>query len=103
MKNYIKIVFITSLIISTTLIKSSTKDLEYKLYDTQEDIGLLKEEMQMLRLEHDYLTSPQKLLEYKHMYFEEDLKQKKIENFNSIYIDDNKFSIREFNFLKNEK
>ena len=103
MKNYIKIVFITSLIISTTLIKSSTKDLEYELYDTQEDIGLLKEEMQMLRLEHDYLTSPQKLLEYKHMYFEEDLKQKKIENFNSIYIDDNKFSIREFNFLKNEK
>ncbi len=103
MKNYIKIVFITSLIISTTLIKKSTKDLEYKLYDTQEDIGLLKEEMQMLRLEHDYLTSPQKLLEYKHMYFEEDLKQKKIENFNSIYIDDNKFSIREFNFLKNEK
>ena len=103
MKNYIKIVFITSLIISTTLIKSSTKDLEYELYDTQEDIGLLKEEMQMLRLEHDYLTSPQKLLEYKHMYFEEDLKQKKIENFNSIYIDDNKFSIREFNFFKNEK
>ena len=93
MKNYIKIVFITSLIISTTLIKSSTKDLEYKLYDTQEDIGLLKEEMQMLRLEHDYLTSPQKLLEYKHMYFEEDLEQKKIENFSSIYIDDNKFSI----------
>ena len=103
MKKYIKIVFITTLIISTTFIKSSTKDLEHELYNTQEDIGLLKEEMQMLRLEHDYLTSPQKLLEYKHMYFEEDLKQKKIENFNSIYIDDNKFSIREFKFYKNEK
>ena len=103
MKKYIKIVFITTLIISTTFIKSSTKDLEHELYNTQEDIGLLKEEMQMLRLEHDYLTSPQKLLEYKHMYFEEDLKQKKIENFNSIYIDDNKFSIKEFKFYKNEK
>ena len=103
MKNYIKIVFITSLIISTILIKSSTKDLEYELYDTQEDIGLLKEEMQMLRLEHDYLTSPQKLLEYKHMYFEEDLKQQKLENISSIYIEDNKFSIREFNFYKNEQ
>ena len=103
MKKYIKIVFITSLIISTTFIKSSTKDLEHELYNTQEDIGLLKEEMQMLRLEHDYLTSPQKLLEYNYMYFEEDLELKKIENFSSIYIDDNKFSIREFNFFKNEK
>ena len=103
MKKYIKIVFITSLIISTTFIKSSTKDLEHELYNTQEEIGLLKEEMQMLRLEHDYLTSPQKLLEYKHMYFEGDLKQKKIKNFNSIYIDDDKFSIKEFKFNKNEK
>ena len=103
MKNYIKIAFITALIVSTTFIKSSTKDLEHELYDTQEDIGLLKEEIQMLRLEHNYLTSPQKLLEYKHMYFEEDLKQQKLENISSIYIEDNKFSIREFNFYKNEQ
>ena len=102
MKNYTKIIFIIALIISTTLIKSSTKDLEHELYNIQEDIGLLKEEVQMLKLEHDYLTSPQKLLEYKYMYFEEDLKQQKIENLSSIYIDENRFSIKEFSFNKNE-
>ena len=102
MKNYTKIIFIIALIISTTLIKSSTKDLEHELYNIQEDIGLLKEEVQMLKLEHDYLTSPQKLLEYKYMYFEEDLNQQKIENLSSIYIDENRFSIKEFSFNKNE-
>ena len=103
MKNLIKFIFIFTLIISTTFIKSSTKDLEDKIFNFQEDVGLLKEELQMLKLEHDYLTSPQKLLEYKYMYFEEDLKQKKIENLSTIYINNNNFSIDKFNFSKNEK
>ena len=59
MKNLIKFIFIFTLIISTTFIKSSTKDLEDKIFNFQEDVGLLKEELQMLKLEHDYLTSPQ--------------------------------------------
>ena len=103
MKHLIKIVFITALIISTAFVKSSTKDLEDRIYYSQENIALLKEEMQILKLEHDYLTSPQKLLEYKYMYFDEDLNQLKIENISTIYIDNNNFSIREFSFLKNEK
>ncbi len=103
MKNLIKFIFIFTLIISTTFIKSSTKDLEDKIFNFQEDVGLLKEELQILKLEHDYLTSPQKLLEYKHMYFEEDLKQLKIENLSTIYINNNNFSIDKFNFPKNEK
>ena len=103
MKNLIKFIFIFTLIISTTFIKSSTKDLEDKIFNFQEDVGLLKEELQMLKLEHDYLTSPQKLLEYKYMYFEEDLKQLKLENLSTIYINNNNFSIDKFNFSKNEK
>ena len=103
MKNLIKFIFIFTLIISTTFIKSSTKDLEDKIFNFQEDVGLLKEDLQMLKLEHDYLTSPQKLLEYKYMYFEEDLKQLKLENLSTIYINNNNFSIDKFNFSKNEK
>ena len=103
MKNLIKFIFIFTLIISTTFIKSSTKDLEDKIFNFQEDVGLLKEELQVLKLEHDYLTSPQKLLEYKYMYFEDDLKQLKLENLSTIYINNNNFSIDKFNFSKNEK
>ena len=103
MKNLIKFIFIFTLIISTTFIKSSTKDLEDKIFNFQEDVGLLKEELQMLKLEHDYLTSPQKLLEYKYMYFEDDLKQLKLENLSTIYINNNNFLIDKFNFSKNEK
>ena len=103
MKHFIKILFIIALIVSTAFVKSSTKDLEDKIYYLQENIAVLKEEIQMLRLEHDYLTSPQKLLEYKYMYFDEDLNQLKIENINTIYLNNNNFSISEFSFLKNEK
>ena len=103
MKHFIKILFIIALIVSTAFVKSSTKDLEDKIYYLQENIAVLKEEIQMLRLEHDYLTSPQKLLEYKYMYFDEDLNQLKIENISTIYLDDNNFSISEFSFFKNEK
>ena len=103
MKNLIKFIFIFTLIISTTFIKSSTKDLEDKIFNFQEDVGLLKEELQVLKLEHDYLTSPQKLLEYKYMYFEDDLKQLKLENLSTIYINNNNFLIDKFNFSKNEK
>ena len=103
MKHFIKILFIIALIVSTAFVKSSTKDLEDKIFYLQENIAVLKEEIQMLQLEHDYLTSPQKLLEYKYMYFDEDLNQLKIENISTIYLDDNNFSISEFSFFKNEK
>ena len=103
MKHFVKILFIIALMISTAFIKSSTKDIEDKIYYSKENIAVLKEEMQMLQLEHDYLTSPQKLLEYKYMYFDEDLNQLKIENISTIYLDDNNFSVSEFSFLKNEK
>ena len=103
MKHSIKILFIIALMVSTAFVKSSTKDLEDKIFYLQENIAVLKEEIQMLQLEHDYLTSPQKLLEYKYMYFDEDLNQLKIENINTIYLNNNNFSISEFSFLKNEK
>ena len=103
MKHSIKILFIIALMVSTAFVKSSTKDLEDKIFYLQENIAVLKEEIQMLQLEHDYLTSPQKLLEYKYMYFDEDLNQLKIENISTIYLDDNNFSVSEFSFLKNEK
>ena len=103
MRHSIKILFIIALMVSTAFVKSSTKDLEDKIFYLQENIAVLKEEIQMLQLEHDYLTSPQKLLEYKYMYFDEDLNQLKIENINTIYLNNNNFSISEFSFLKNEK
>ena len=65
------------LIISTTFIKNSTKRLDKKIFEAQEDIRALEEIYELVLLDYNYLTSPDKLMEYSKKYFEEELKKKK--------------------------
>ncbi len=72
---FIPIIF---LIISTTFIKNSTKNLDKKIFETQENIRALNEIHELVLLDYNYLTSPNKLMEYSQLYFEKELKKKKI-------------------------
>ena len=58
---FIPIIF---LIISTTFIKNSTKNLDKKIFETQENIRALNEIHELVLLDYNYLTSPNKLMEY---------------------------------------
>ena len=69
---FIPIIF---LIISTTFIKNSTKNLDKKIFETQENIRALNEIHELVLLDYNYLTSPNKLMEYSQMYFEKDLRK----------------------------
>ena len=66
------------LVISTTFIKNSTKQLDKKIFEAQEDIRVLSDTFELVLLDYNYLTSPSKLIEYSKKYFEEDLKKKNI-------------------------
>ena len=66
------------LIIATTFIKNSTKRLDKKIFEIQEDIRALEDIYELVLLDYNYLTSPKKLMEYSKKYFEEELKKKKI-------------------------
>tara|TARA_B100000941_G_C28468742_1_gene535157 strand:+ start:280 stop:552 length:273 start_codon:yes stop_codon:yes gene_type:complete len=66
------------LVISTTFIKNSTKQLDKKIFEAQEDIRVLSDTYELVLLDYNYLTSPSKLIEYSKKYFEEDLKKKNI-------------------------
>ena len=73
----LKKIFILSifiLIISTTLIKNYTKNLDEQIFSVKENINYLNSVQELVQLEHDYLSSPEKLLELKNLYFEDDLK-----------------------------
>ena len=89
MKKTVLIISIISLIILTTVTKNSTKKLENQIFIIQENISFLKEQYEMVLLDHNYLTSPKKLIEYQSKYFEKDLvpidisKIKKIKELNS--------------------
>ena len=66
------------LIISTTFTKNSTKKLDKKIFEIQEDIRALDNIYELVLLDYNYLTSPDRLMEYSNMYFEKELKKKKI-------------------------
>ncbi len=66
------------LIVSTTLTKNSTKKLDKSIFETREDIRALNDIYELVLLDYNYLTSPNKLMEYSQLYFEKELKKKEI-------------------------
>ena len=70
-----KIVFaiIFVLILSTSIVKNSTKEIEDKIFMVNENIRPLKSELGDVLLEYNYLSSPDKLIQYQTQYFEKNL------------------------------
>jgi hypothetical protein len=70
-----KVVFVIifSLILATSLVKNSTKEIEDKIFIVNENIRPLKSELGDVLLEYNYLSSPDKLTQYQTQYFEKNL------------------------------
>ena len=74
------------LIIFTSLTKNSTKKLDQKIFETQENIRALDDIYELVLLDYNYLTSPDKLMEYSQIYFENELKKKEIKDLKTLVI-----------------
>jgi hypothetical protein len=83
-KKFWAISLILFLIVTTTLIKNNTKNLEDQIFTKRENIRILKKELSDLLLEYNYLSSADKLMQYQTKFFEEELIQKKLEDFQVI-------------------
>ena len=70
-----KVVFVIIfiLILATSLVKNSTKEIEDKIFMVNENIRPLKSELGDVLLEYNYLSSPDKLTQYQTQYFEKNL------------------------------
>ena len=70
-----KVVFIIIfvLILATSLVKNSTKEIEDKIFMVNENIRPLKSELGDVLLEYNYLSSPDKLTQFQTQYFEKNL------------------------------
>jgi len=66
-------VAILILILATSLVKNSTKEIEDKIFMVNEKIRPLKSELGDALLEYNYLSSPGRLTQYQTQYFEKDL------------------------------
>tara|TARA_Y200000002_G_scaffold304958_1_gene260646 strand:- start:96 stop:398 length:303 start_codon:yes stop_codon:yes gene_type:complete len=80
MKKFGLILVIFLLILSTAIIKNSAKEIEDEIFTLKENLRILNSEFEKIKLEHDYLSSSEKLLEYQSSYFENELIQKDIQN-----------------------
>jgi hypothetical protein len=70
-----KVVFVSVfiLILATSLVKNSTKEIEDKIFMVNENIRPVKSELADELLEYNYLSSPDKLIQYQTQYFEKNL------------------------------
>ena len=87
---FIPIIF---LIVATTFTKNSTKQLDKEIFQIKENIRILEDKFELVLLDYNYLTSPDKLMEYQKLYFDDELIQKDLENLNWIEIINNKIKI----------
>ena len=101
MKKIIVATVIFLLIISTALIKNSAKKNEDKIFTLKENLRVLKYELDNIQLENDYLSSPDKLLEYQVLYFDDELIKKDIQTLKKIEINNDKIVITNFTLQKN--
>ena len=80
MKKIGLVLVIFMLILSTAIIKNSAKKTEDEIFTLKENLRVLTSELENIQLEHDYLSSAEKLLEHQSLYFEDELIQKDIQN-----------------------
>ena len=101
MKKISLVIVIFLLIISTALIKNSAKKNEDKIFTVKENLRFLNLKFKKIKLEYDYLSSPDKLLEYQALYFNDELIKKDIQSLKKIEIINDKIVISGFNLNKN--
>ena len=102
MKNFFVTLFVFSLIFSTAIVKNSTKRIDDEIFVLKENIRDLKKNFENTRLEFDYLSSTEKLLQFQNLYFENELIKFDIQEIQTISRKNNEIEIGQLSFNKNE-
>ena len=102
MKKFFVTLFVFSLIFSTAIVKNSTKRIDDEIFVLKENIRDLKKNFENTRLEFDYLSSTEKLLQFQNLYFENELIKFDIQEIQIITRINNEIEIGQLSFNKNE-
>ena len=100
MRKFWLLFIIFSLIISTTVIKNSTKKFEDEIFSTEESLRVLNLNYNNVLLEHNYLSSSERLLEFQSLYFDNELTQKNINEIKILIKKDNEILIKDLETVK---
>ena len=103
MKKILTISLIFSLIVITSFIKNSTKKIDEELFILKVKISNLNLELDNVKLEFDYLSSPEKLISYQNLYFENKLTQKSINEIKIIDLKTEKILLKDVKIIDSER
>ncbi len=95
MTKLIVFTIIVLLIVSTSITKNSSKEIEDEIYSVKENLLFLQTRLQDTKLESDYLSSSAKLLKYHELYFENLLQTKLLKEIKLLSIQNDEIKIRE--------
>ena len=94
MSRFLTIFLILFLIFFTALIKNSTKRIDDQIFSKKENIRDLKKDFENIKLEYDYLSSTEKLLQFQDLYFENELIKQDIKKIKIIQKKGDRLDIR---------
>ena len=100
MNKSIVILTILFLILFTALVKNSTKRIEDKIFSNEENIRILKKDFEKIKLEYGYLSSPERLIYFQDLYFDDKLKKKSIDEISIIRKKLKVLNIEKIEFIK---
>ena len=103
MKKFFVTLFVFSLIFLTAIVKNSTKRIDDEIFVLKENIRDLKKNFENTRLEFDYLSSTEKLLQFQNLYFDNELIKFDIQEIQTITRKNNKIQIGQLSFNKDEE
>lgn len=98
MKKISVISLILFLILFTAIVKNSTKRIDDMIFISEENIRSLKKDFENLKLENEYLSSSEKLLEFQNMFFDEELVKKELKEIKVIKKVFKKIEIEQLSF-----
>ena len=90
------------LILSTAIIKNSAKKTEDEIFTIKENLRVLSSEFEKIKLEHDYLSSSEKLLEFQSEFFEDELVQKDITNIKVFNFENKNKKFRDLKVIREQ-
>ena len=102
MKKFLVIFLILFLILSTAIIKNSTKRIDDDIFVVKEDIRISKKQFENIKLEYDYLSSAERLIELQNLYFENKLIKKDIQNIKTINSNKKFLELEKFKFTNEQ-
>ena len=98
MKKFLIISVIFFLIFFTAFIKNSTKRIDDLIFSSEENLRVLSKDFENIKLEYDFLSSTERLLQFQNKYFEEELIKKKIQNIKIIKKSNKDLNIEKLKF-----